>query len=343
MAYERNDDLPDISGIFNIDDDMIPSKIIEKPVQRKPVSGTGAAPANSRRKGQRPEPILLQQQTAKEEQRAYQGISSEAHRRTVSKRKEQQKKLFRRRLILFGAAVALVAALVIAIAVWVSIKNRPHVVITPVQRGSFSDTYEANAIIYTEVTDVGESRTYAVFVDNRYDRETSALKTGLAAEIRISDEVTVTGRLVYIRPNEETTSPIVSLLVSLLPDTDYEPSNNTVIMVYLDDADSAPENATVKVFIKTNEQDNVVIVPLSLVQDPDGEPYLWVYKSFGKKLVKTPVELGSRSKDGNVVVTKGVSAGTPIVCEGDFDAMEDGMKVNAEEQSTESGAADAAR
>ena len=83
--------------------------------------------------------------------------------------------------------------------------------------------------------------------------------------------------------------------------------------------------------ITVNEQENVVMLPLRLVQDPTGEPYVWTYKSFGKKLVKTNVTLGPAA-NGNVVISEGLSAGTPVVWEGDFTVFEDGMKVKAEER-----------
>lgn len=334
MANERNSDLPDISGIFDIDDSRIPTQIINKPPQQK-------------KTGKQTESILIPDKNKKKQPSFGRNSTSgarpasrpaEKNQDTTSRmiRKKQNEKLhiLRNRMILGAAGVFLLAVIVVAIAVLHSIKNRPAVVTAPVERGNFSDTYEANAIIYTEMTQQEEARTYAVFVDNRYDRDSSPLKTGLPAEVRISEDVTVTGRLAYIRQNEETDSAIVSLLMSLLPGTDFEPSGNTVIMIHLDDADAAPENTAVKVDITINEQDGVLLVPVSAVQDKNGEPYVWVYKSFGKKLVKTPVTLGPEA-DGKVVIVSGLSFGTPIVIEGITETLADGMKVNAQEQAGE--------
>ena len=332
MANERSSDLPDITGICDIDDSRIPTQIISKPPEPK-------------KTGKQAESILIPDKNKKRQTSfgrnpaagAGRVTSRPAERKTESstrKQKIEPMQILRSRMLLVVAGVVLLALLIAVIAVLHSIKNRPVVVTAPVERGNFSDTYEANAIIYTETTQQEEARTYAVFVDNRYDRESSPLKTGQPAEIRISDDVTVTGRLAYIRQNEETDSAIVSLLMSLLPGTDFEPSGNTVIMIHLDDADAAPENAAVKVSITVNEQDGVLLVPVSAVQDKTGEPYVWAYKSFGKKLVKTPVTLGPEA-DGKVVVTSGLSSGTPIVIEGITEDLADGMKVNAQEQAGE--------
>lgn len=330
MANERNNDLPDISGIFEISDDRIPAKLIDKPKDTtykntESVLFPDRRPAQKKR--ERAPSVLTQRQSAREEHQAVKRISPEAAKRAAQKRKQ----LLKQRAILLGIAVVLLIALIAGVAMAISASNRPQVVTVPATRTSFSDTYEAPAIIYTETTAQGEARTYAVFVDNRYDRETSPLKPGLSAVIELPDGESVTGRLAYIRPNEESTSEIVTLLVSLLPGADYEPSSNTVIMVHLDNADAAPENAAVKVKITVNEQENVVMLPLRLVQDPTGEPYVWTYKSFGKKLVKTNVTLGPAA-NGNVVISEGLSAGTPVVWEGDFTVFADGMKVKAEER-----------
>ena len=47
--------------------------------------------------------------------------------------------------------------------------------------------------------------------------------------------------------------------------------------------------------------------------------------------MKTNVTLGPAA-NGNVVISEGLSAGTPVVWEGDFTVFEDGMKVKAEER-----------
>lgn len=317
MAENKNNGLPDISGVFNIDDSKIPAKVIEKPAEKK-------GPNSSRPS------ILLKPQTPKEEKKAYEDMSPESYRRKKSKKKEAQRKLLRQRLLLAGIALLLLLALVFGIRGLIITRKRPTVTTVSVTTGNLTAHFDTEAVILTEAPENAAPRTYAMFLDN--DIDLHPLQKGQRAEIRLDEETTVSGTLTEIR-REESGSELISRLMPLMPEQSFSTAVNYVVTVILEDTDNAIEGSTVSMVITTAIAQEAKIVPKGTVHyDDDGSPYLFGYKSFGKKLVKIPVTLGLEA-DGMVVLTGGIATGTSVVYSASVDMSElkEGLKVKAVE------------
>lgn len=315
MAENKNNGLPDISGIFHIDDSKIPSKVIEKSVEKK---GTGGNQQS----------ILLRSQSPKEEKKAYEEMSPEAYRRKKSRKKQAQKKLFRQRLILFGIVLILLVAAVLGIRGLILNRNKPTVTTVTVTTDNLTAHFDTQAVIITEEAENAAPRTYAVFLDN--DIDLHPLQKGQRAQITLDEDTVVSGTLTEIR-REESGSELISRLMPLMPEQSFSTAVNYVVTVILEDTDNAVEGSTVSMVITTAVAENAKVVPTVTVRyDSDGTPYLFGYKSFGKKLVKIPVTLGLEA-DGMVVLTGGIADGTSVVYTAsvDFSELKDGLKVKA--------------
>ena len=318
----RNNDLPDISGVFQIDESKIPTRVIEKPAAPRPAAAQGDAPS-----------ILLQKQSPKEERKSYEKMSPEAARRTKKRQKDQRQKLFRQRLILAGIALVLLLVAVLGIRALILKNRRPTVETVPVVTGALSSHYDTDAVILSEESADGERRIYAVFVDN--DSDLHGISAAQDVKVRMEGDLTATGVISEIR-KEESGSELVARLLTLTPDASFSTATNYVVMVWIKDSDSAIENSQVKLEITTNKAEDAKLVPLSAVRyDDSGSAYLWAYKSFGKKLVKVPVSLGLTS-DGMAVVSN-VATGTQVVYAASVDVsvLGEGMKVRANVHETQ--------
>lgn len=289
MADNKNP-LPDISGVFNIDESRIPSKIIAKPEEKK----------------QPQQSILLRPETRAEEKQ-----QEKLKKQVVkTKRKQAKRKELRQKLILGGAAVLVLLALVLLIRGAILNAKRPVVAVSAAARADVTAHYDTEGTIIGEPAAEGAAPVFhAVFVENDYD--VYGLQKGQRAEITVNEDVTVTGVVADIR-KEESDSTVISRLISLFSGEGFSTASNYAVVISLDDTAYLEENTVVKITVTTGIAENVLTVPADAIQKADAQHYVWVYKSFGKKLKRQDVSVGLEA-DGVIEIKKGLSEGDFVV------------------------------
>ena len=291
MADQKNP-LPDISGVFNIDESRIPKTIIEKP--KEPVS---KKPTES---------ILLPPQNKAEEKK------QEKARRAAVKTKQREAKLkaLRARLILAGLVLLGVLALALVIRGAVLDHKKPTVVLSQAARETLTSHYDADGSVLAQATDEYNVTYYAVFVENDYD--VYGLQKGQRAAVRLTEEETVSGVVADIR-KEESDSNVISWLISVFSGTSYSTAANYTVFIALDESSFIEENAQVHVTVTTGIAENVLTVPEgALHKDEEGQSYVWLYKSFGKKIKRQDVSVGMET-DGKAEIRSGLEADDFVV------------------------------
>ncbi len=306
MADKKNP-LPDISGVFNIDESRIPKTIIDKPRETVSARTTGG--------------ILLPDEKPAETKKREKQQRAEAK----TKKKEAKRKVMRSRMILAGVALVVILALVLAIRAAVLDHKKPTVTLTQVARETLTSHYDADGSILMQATDEYTASYYAVFVENDYD--VYGLQKGQRANVQLNDEVAVSGVVSDIR-KEESDSAIISWLISVFSGASYSTASNYTVFIALDESSYIEENAPVHVTVTTGIAENVLCVPSGAVYKEDGQHYVWVYKSWGKKLQRQDVSVGLET-DGKTEIRSGLSEDDFVVTDvlGDNTELYDKVKV----------------
>ncbi|MBQ7689512.1 MAG: hypothetical protein IJT27_09885 [Clostridia bacterium] len=303
-----NDKLPDISGVFDIDESKIPNKIIEK----RPEDAASRKPA---------EPVMLRGPVAREEKK------EEKHERTQRQKgkKTAAQKQRSRKLILIGAAALALLILILAVKGLIDKAKRPVVTLETALVGTVTAHYDSTATIVRDPQETGEDRLYAVFVENNYD--VYGIQENQKATLTNAEGRTVTGAVYAIR-KEDTNSSLIERIISLITDTVVATNANYTVIILPDDPTAVVENETVSIQVVTAEVKNVLTVPSDAVRVDNGQTYVWLYKSFGKKLLRKDVTIGL-SSDGLTQIDKGLNTGDMVAvtwsCE-ETD-LHDGIKV----------------
>lgn len=291
MAEDKHS-LPDISGVFDIDESRIPSKIIEKPVETKPTAPT--------------ESILLKPETRAEEKR----IEKERKATVKQKKKTARMKALKKNVILVGIAAVLLLAAVLGIRGMIKNRNMPQVLVSSAKVETLTSHYDTEGTILKEDPDKDDSPYYAVFVENDYD--VYGLQKGQRATVTISEEVSVTGVVQDIR-KEESDSNIIERLKALFTGGSFSTAANITVYISLDDADYAADSAQVQISVVTGISEDAVTVPTeALHKDESGQHYVWVYKSSSKKVKRQDVTVGLET-DGVSEIKRGLSEGDFVV------------------------------
>ncbi len=310
----RDPSLPDISGVFNIDENRIPKKIIDKPAER--------------RQAERGESILIpsaEKKTPKKKE-----APEKSAPKTRSPKKQAKAKAFRRRAALVLIALVLVFALVMVVRSTVLEKKKPAVALENPTAQDITSTYAADGSVLSVDPDAETPEFYAVFVDNDYD--VHGLQKGQRAQITFGENETVSGVVADIR-KEESGADIISRLMNALSGGSFSTASNYTVYVSLDDASYAEENAAVTVTVTTGVAEDVVSVPSDAIhKDDDGQHYVWVFKKLGKKVKRQDVSVGI-SAGGRTEIRRGLSTEDLIVTDvlGDNVTLYDGVKVRLPE------------
>lgn len=306
MADKKNP-LPDISGVFNIDESKIPKTIIDKPKETGSAKKTGG--------------ILLPDEKPAETKKREKQQRAEVK----TKKKEAKRKAMRSRILLAGAALVVVLALALAIRAAVLDHKKPTVALTQVSRETLTAHYDADGSILMQATDEYTASYYAVFVENDYD--VYGLQKGQRANVQLNDEVAVSGVVSDIR-KEESDSAVISWLISVFSDGSYSTASNYTVFIALDESSYIEENAPVHVTVTTGIAENVLTVPSEAIYKEDAQHYVWVYKSWGKKLLRKDVSVGLET-DGRIEIRSGLSEDDFVVTDvlGDNTELYDKVKV----------------
>ncbi len=313
MADKKNP-LPDISGVFNIDESRIPKTIIDKPRETVSARTTGG--------------ILLPDEKPAETKKREKQQRAEAK----TKKKEAKRKVMRSRMILAGVALVVILALVLAIRAAVLDHKKPTVTLTQVARETLTSHYDADGSILMQATDEYTASYYAVFVENDYD--VYGLQKGQRAAVQLNEEVSVSGVVSDIR-KEESDSDVISWLISVFSGASYSTASNYTVFIALDESSYIEENAPVHVTVTTGIAENVLTVASrAVLKDKDGQHYVWVYKSFGKKVKRQDVSVGLEA-EGKAEIRSGLSEDDFVVTDviGENAVLDNNVKVKLSAES----------
>ena len=312
MADKKNP-LPDISGVFDIDENKIPKTIIDKPIQPPAAKQTQS--------------ILLPGEKPAETKKR----EKQERAQVKAKKKEAQRKVLRSRLIMAGLALLAVLLLALGIRAAILEHNKPTVAVTEVARETLTSHYDTQGSVMAQAQDEYTTVYYAVFVENDYD--VYGLQKGQRALVQLNEEVTVSGVVSDIR-KEESDSTVISWLISVFSGASYSTASNYTVFIALDESSYIEKDAPVQITVTTGVAEDVLSVPAGAINKEDAQHYVWVYKSLGKKLKRQDVSVGLET-DGKVEIRSGLSEGDFVVTDvlGDNTELFNNVKVKLSTES----------
>lgn len=281
---DKNNSLPDISRVFDIDESKIPTKIIAKAPEEK-------------KKSERTQSILLNNNIDKKQ------LEKTEKKKQKDRKKQQKRKVMKKRLVLVCFALIAILALVLVVRAAVLGGKKPVVSLEQVTRENITAHYDAEASILAEDGDDSGFNIYAVLVENDYDLY--GLQKGQRAVVKVNEDTEISGVVADIR-KEDSDSGIISKLMNILSGGSFLAASNYTVYISLDDISNAQMNTPVNVTVTTGIAENVLTVPSEVINNDGEQAYVWVYKSFGKKLVRQDVSVGLEA-DGRTEIKKGLS------------------------------------
>ncbi|MBR0509038.1 MAG: hypothetical protein IJJ85_02885 [Clostridia bacterium] len=319
MSNDSDRNLPDISGIFDIDESKIPSKIIEKPAESRPAA----------------EPVLLR--TEQKQPRQERRINRERPDKQPQSRRKTKKKRDPR-IIAIAAAVFLLLAFIFFIKTVISVHRRPTAQLATAETMTISLHYDNTAVMLRENAADGGTHTELAFAENSYD--TYPLQKDQKVEITVEEGRTVTG-IVSAVTKEEAGSPLIATLLQFLPDAAYSSATNYVVHIMADSYEGLEANNTYHVKVIISNESGVVAIPQEAVFQENSDSYVWLYRSFGNKIKKQVVGTGICS-DGFIKIGVGIEEGQQVAYGFSCDPAElkDGQKIKKAKTDTETDAAE---
>ena len=290
---------PDISAIFDIDDNSLKDRSAKK--------------AEVPRKGERiltsPEGI---RHLPKEEQKKLKAAERK------EKRAKSLKKAKTRAIIILAV---LLAALLAALIIWLKIADdkKPVIAITVAVTETLEKSYSDDALILTE------GGVTAILIDNDYDVHGVAKNRNVSIVTDVGD--TLTGTVTEIRetrPSEERFAWLTSSLLGSIPEVPVY-----AVSVFVNDPDGIlKEGDKVTARVITDTAENAVTIPVSSVFMDGPQPYLWIYHSFTKKLTRQDVSVGL-SNEEKTEVLRGLKKGEKVLSGSSVPSAElyDGIRV----------------
>ena len=296
-----NNDIPDFSKVFNIDEDSLPDELIEKDPT-----------ASTRNFG------FLSENTEPSEKE-----KKEQLRRERAEKKKRQAIRIKNRMIIILSAVVLLLVAVFGISIAVRESRKPVVTAEKPVIQTVSRYTEGNAVT------VSSGKGYkAVFVDNDYD--VHYIEPGQTVELTDENGTVYTGKISDIKeasPDSYYIKDYYSVLTGELPST-------AVYAVFVTPGDSAmftKEGISLKVKVLTKTAENAMTVKASAVFTDGNQSYVWKYSAFGKTLTRQDVKTGI-TVDGITVILGGLEKNDKVITAFSCseDKIYDGIKVKAE-------------
>lgn len=297
----ENNQLPDFSQVFNIDDASLPDKLIEKDPD-----------ASSRNLG-----FLSGEQELSEKEK-----KENLRREKAEKKKKQVNRMKNRMLIILSAAVLLLVS-VFAISIGVRESKKPVVTVEKPVVQTVSRYTESNG-----VTVSSGKGCKVVFIDNDYD--VHYIEPGQTVELYDENGTLYRGKISDIKeasPDSYYVKDYYAVLTGELPAT-------AVYAVFVTPEDSSAftkEGVSLKVKVLTKTAENAMTVKASAVFTDGNQTYVWKYSSFGKALEKQDVKTGI-TVDGITVISAGLEKNDRIVTSFSCseDKIYDGIQVKTE-------------
>lgn len=309
---KNNSSLPDLSGIFNVNDSDIPSKLLEKP-------------ENLRRSSPQTDSsgVIFTDKPTKEQQLKQQ--------QTVRRRGNAAKKrrLRRRRTIIAAAAVIAVFALIFAVKTAIANSKRPEVELYTVTVGDVRRTYDSVAAVITASTGGGPISTYAIIPENSYDLNN--IKTGQSAIITGTGDKKYEAHVTGIA-EEDADTALTETVKTVLTEKTFSAASNIFIYVKPDAPMNEADGTVLTVSITTAEELNVPFVPSECISTDKNGDYVWAVGKLSKKLTKKYVTK-ALTANGMTAIIGGLKKNEKVVLKAVTDTAErplaDGVKIKA--------------
>lgn len=306
MNENKNDIHPDLSGLFEIDENDIPSEIIKKDPSSKP-----AHP-----------PVLNSDEALKE-------LPKEARKAIKKDKKQQSRKrktvIAKKKLI---TAVSVIVSVILGLGIigyLVTEAQKPVVYCEKPVKESISVHSDAIGVTYPDGAGMS-----IVFIDNEYD--THSIVNGLRAELTAVD-IKTSGTVYAIKEEQPDSELIINHYSILKSGSGQEETlpGTAVYTVYIkpdSDTDFPVSGKPVSVKVLTKTSEDTLTVPSSAIMTDETGTYVWVYSSWSKSLSKKPITTGIIS-DGKTEITSGIKKSNRVVYNYDCDISEltDGVKV----------------
>lgn len=297
----NDNEYPDISGVFDIDEENIPTQII------KNTAGTAE--------------IRERFLTADE---AIRFLPEEEQKKLKKEKKAEKKRIKRdkRRVRLIIILSAVLALLIIAAAARTGINEAKKPVIS--YEKPITETISRYSLS-EGISVMKDGIMQGVFIDNNYD--VHYIETGHPVQITDENGITVTGKVARIQ-EEAPDSPLITKFHTQLFET--KPSTSSYAVYVTVDSADAPKKEGLSLSFKTITQssENALTVSTESVCIDGNQPYVWVYSAFSKTLSKTEVRTGL-SFDGRTEITAGIKKSDKIMnsVSTNPEALYDGIKV----------------
>ena len=271
-------DYPDLSGVFDIDDSMIPDKMIERDPDAVKIH----------------EPILTSDAASRY-------LPDEA-RKAIEKDKKEKKKQEKRKNRRIKTIIALssvLAVLLISIITGIVLTDMktPEVSTQKPVIETISRYHTGNAVTVKE----GNSL-FAVFIDNDYD--VHYIEKGQTVELKTAEGIIAGGTVTDIK-ELSADSVIIEKYHSML--TSQKPSTS-VYAVYISVADDAlfsSEGIALEAKVLTKTAFDAMTLPSSAVVMNGNKHYVYVYSSFRHMLTMKEVNVGI-TVDGKTEIIRGI-------------------------------------
>jgi hypothetical protein len=326
MENKKNgSDLPDISGIFDIDENDVPSSSFEKfetssytssdsgrTTERtgrttERTSGTtertGRTTENTRTsRTHRPEDKIPHEKTDEELVEA----ARERRRRANAKK---IRVLRRRRLLAACIGLVIIIIAVFAIRAAVISSKKPVVLLYETTIGDVAEEYDFPGAIITTSVSGSPIDTYAIVPENTYDVD--GIKTGQRAVITDADGSTYNATVNLIA-DEAGDSTLTAEIKKVLPTVTISSTSNVLVYVKPEGTVNLANDSAVTVTIVTEEVTDTVFVPDGCINTDEDGKYVWEYSGLTKSIKKCYVTT-SLSVDGNTAIIGGLKKNKKIV------------------------------
>lgn len=297
----ENNDIPDFSKLFNIDEESLPDKLIEKDPA-----------ASTRNLG-----FLAGEPEITEKEK------KENLKNKKLEKKKRKAELIKNRMLIVLSALVLLFAAVFGISIAARESRKPVVTVEKPVIQTVSRYLDGNAVT------VSSGKSFkAVFIDNDYD--VHYIEVGQTVELTDENGAAYTGKISDIKeasPESYYIKDYYSVLTGELPSTAVY-----AVFVTPDEASLFTKEGTpLKVRVLTKTAENALTVKASAVFTDGNQSYVWKYSSFGKTLEKQDVKTGI-TVDGVTVILAGLEKNDKVVtvfsCS--EDKIFDGIKVKTE-------------
>lgn len=297
---DKNNEYPDISGLFDIDKNELPDELIPK--------------ENSSGKIRTP---FLTADEPKDLTKAEIKAENKQKKQEIRKKKKEN---FRKKSVI---AISLLLVFIIAfeiISFFVEDSKKPVITAEKPIEETISRYYSSKGVAITI-----NNKKQIMVIDNDYD--VHYIEKGQAVELSLENVTDIKGTVTDIKeqsPDSEYIKSYAEILTGSVPSTPVY----AVFITPENEEQSIKEGILVNSKIITKQSENTLTISSTAVQYNGNQPFVWIYSPIKKTLTKQDVKTGL-SADGKTEITAGIKKSSRIVtyCSKDFSVLYEGIKV----------------